>query len=271
MSRSAQSRSPRMSWYLGFLLLAVAGCQNDPMVLNGKLDRSEKEKLALTEQNRDLQRRLDTAVKDNQQLHANLGLEQQQVAVSEKKLRLIDENLKETAQKLELARQQNQQNEEKIRNASMRRDGGVTIQPNTTALEEVRIAGVRSRRDGDVVRIELPCGELFGQDGVQIRPETVSWLCNVAADVARAYPDQRIGIEGNTDTAPPSRGTHQELSVARAMAVYNVLITRTRLQPNQLIVVGHGANNPIVSNGTPNGRARNNRIEFVVYPQRVTN
>ena len=52
------------------------------------------------------------------------------------------------------------------------------------------------------------------------------------------------------------------------MTVYDVLVSRTRLQPNQLFVIGHGPNRPVVSNATPDGKQRNRRIELVIYPER---
>jgi outer membrane protein OmpA-like peptidoglycan-associated protein len=38
------------------------------------------------------------------------------------------------------------------------------------------------------------------------------------------------------------------------------------MPPRQLFVVGHGSSHPIVSNATDAGRARNRRIDIVVYP-----
>ena len=35
----------------------------------------------------------------------------------------------------------------------------------------------------------------------------------------------------------------------------------------QLFVVGHGGSHPVVSNATDAGRARNRRIEVVIYPE----
>jgi chemotaxis protein MotB len=93
----------------------------------------------------------------------------------------------------------------------------------------------------------------------------------VAAELVRTYPEQIIGVEGHTDTDPivgsQVRSNH-ELSIARAQAVFDVLVARTRLQGNQLFVVGHGSNHPIVSNATPEGKQRNRRVELVVYPDR---
>jgi outer membrane protein OmpA-like peptidoglycan-associated protein len=53
------------------------------------------------------------------------------------------------------------------------------------------------------------------------------------------------------------------------MAVYDVLVSQGRASPKQLFVVGHGANHPVVSNATAEGRRRNRRVELVIYPERV--
>jgi outer membrane protein OmpA-like peptidoglycan-associated protein len=40
-----------------------------------------------------------------------------------------------------------------------------------------------------------------------------------------------------------------------------------RLWLEQVFVVGHGTNHPVVSNAPPAGKACNRRIEIVVYPE----
>ena len=94
----------------------------------------------------------------------------------------------------------------------------------------------------------------------------------MAAEIARSYPGQIVGIEGHTDSDPirSAPGANEHLSVGRAMAVYQELITRSQLQPAQLFVAGHGSNHPVVSNATPAGKQRNNRVELVVYPDKAT-
>ena len=58
-------------------------------------------------------------------------------------------------------------------------------------------------------------------------------------------------------------------SLARAQAVFEYLVARSRLRPNQLFVVGHGGNHPVVSNATTAGKLHNRRVELAIYPDRV--
>ena len=95
---------------------------------------------------------------------------------------------------------------------------------------------------------------------------------SVAAELRRNFPDQIIGIEGHTDNSPTHSQqfpSNHHLSAAQALAVYNSLMQRGTIAAQQLFVIGHGANHPVVSNATDAGRARNRRVEFVVYPERI--
>ena len=78
-----------------------------------------------------------------------------------------------------------------------------------------------------------------------------------ANEVLRTYPDQMIAVEGHTDNDPVGGiqfHSNRELSLARAMSVYEVLIGRARIPDDQLTVVAHGSNRPVVSNGSPEGK-----------------
>ncbi len=54
--------------------------------------------------------------------------------------------------------------------------------------------------------------------------------------------------------------------MARATAVYQYLVARGQIPSNRMFIVGHGSNHPVVSNATAAGKARNSRVELVVYP-----
>lgn len=83
------------------------------------------------------------------------------------------------------------------------------------------------------------------------------------AEIIKACPGSRVEVEGHTD----SEGTderNQRLSERRARAVINSLV-RAGVPEERLSAVGYGASRPVASNDTPEGMARNRRIEFRVF------
>ncbi len=256
--------------------VVLAGCADNAMVLKGRLTQAEQQQTAMSRQFQQLQDRANALDRDNQEMSTLLAQARQQTKVSEDQLAALRDQLRSVTAELAQARTQNESTEKRVQamTASMQRQGGVSITPNNSFLQTlpaINIAGVFVRRDGDVIRIELPGNSLFDSGSARLRPGAINLISDVAAELVRTYPDQIIGVEGHTDNDPiianQARNNH-ELSVARALTVFDILVTRTRLQANQLFVVGHGANHPIVSNATPEGKQRNRRVELVVYPER---
>jgi flagellar motor protein MotB len=261
------------------LLLSACplGCAENSLLVKGQMDRLQQQQVAMARQVQELQSRAGSLDRDNQELGSLLAQSRQKNKVAEDQLALTRDQLTSVTSQLAQARDEKKTLEQKAQTltASMHRQGGVTISPNNSFLESLpaaNIPGVQVRRDGDVIRVELPGRELFEENSYVFRAGAVKLIGDVAAEIYRVYPDQTIGVEGHLDGqsgADQPRGTHQ-LSVARALAVYDVLTTKTRLSARQLFVVGHGANHPVVSNATPAGRERNRRIELVIYPERGT-
>lgn len=86
-------------------------------------------------------------------------------------------------------------------------------------------------------------------------------LLDEVADAVKECPGT-LRIEGHTD----STGSEEEnvtLSRNRAYAVRNALIARN-VNPQRLVAEGYGATRPVAVNTTPEGRARNRRIEIRV-------
>jgi OOP family OmpA-OmpF porin len=72
-----------------------------------------------------------------------------------------------------------------------------------------------------------------------------------------------LKVEGNTD----SRGnaaTNRSLSQRRARAVRNYLVKNFGIPEERFVAVGHGADNPVASNATEDGRALNRRTDIKV-------
>jgi chemotaxis protein MotB len=60
--------------------------------------------------------------------------------------------------------------------------------------------------------------------------------------------------------------TNWELSAARATSVVRYLEDAVGIDPRRLSAVGFGPNRPMDANDTPEGRARNRRIEIKLLP-----
>jgi type VI secretion system protein ImpK len=76
----------------------------------------------------------------------------------------------------------------------------------------------------------------------------------------------RIKVVGHTDSSPMSNArfpSNFELSVERAKAVAEVL-KGGLTQPNRIIIEGKGEDSPIAPNTTPEGRAKNRRVEIFI-------
>ncbi len=86
-------------------------------------------------------------------------------------------------------------------------------------------------------------------------------LLDRIAEVAKACPGT-LRIEGHTD-GTGSRAANQALSQARAEAVLDALASRG-VSRDRLIAVGFGPDEPVASNATAEGKARNRRIELHV-------
>lgn len=73
-----------------------------------------------------------------------------------------------------------------------------------------------------------------------------------------------LSIEGHTDSQD-RLGKNQELSEARARAVLEYLASKG-VEPSRMTSAGFGGSQPIADNETPEGRAKNRRIEFEILP-----
>jgi flagellar motor protein MotB len=255
----------------------TVGCSPNQYALQGQVQNLQQQQIAVAQQHTELQSRATALDQDNQELERLLAQSQQQVRLLEDQLLAVRDQLSSTTTQLADVRDKYQNTDEKARTlaASLRKRGGAEIQANSSlsgTLPGLNLPGVEVRRDGDVLRIELPGNRLFVSGSARLLPEAGQLIEQVAAEITRAYPDRIIGVEGHTDSDPVAAGqwaNNHQLSVGRAMAVYDHLLARCGMTPEQLMVVGHGSNHPVVSNATPAGKERNRRVELVIYPDRV--
>jgi chemotaxis protein MotB len=100
-------------------------------------------------------------------------------------------------------------------------------------------------------------------DGTKALAEVAGTLRTVGA--------KRFQVAGHTDTQPITTDkkkefpTNWELSTARAIAVVK-LLTAQGVDPATLSAAGYGPYDPVASNATPDGMAKNRRIEITLVP-----
>ena len=84
--------------------------------------------------------------------------------------------------------------------------------------------------------------------------------------VMLAFDDVKLSIEGHTDSTG-SDETNRKLSLARADSV-KVFLTEMGVAASIMTTAGLGPEKPLMPNDTPEGRARNRRVEIVMVDAR---
>jgi outer membrane protein OmpA-like peptidoglycan-associated protein len=80
-----------------------------------------------------------------------------------------------------------------------------------------------------------------------------------------ALRDCRLVIAGHTDSVGSER-YNMDLSRRRASSVASWLEERMGVGSDRLILTAYGFHHPIADNGTPEGMAKNRRVEFILLP-----
>jgi flagellar motor protein MotB len=222
----------------------------------------------------DLNFRTGSLDADNTDLVGRMAQMEQERQILHDQVRLLQKQLTQTATQLREERLARAETDSKVQvlEASTRREGGATITANTShqeVLPMIEAAGLELRRDGDVVRIELPADQLFLSGTAQFHQGAYGLLDRAANVISQHYPQQVIVVEGHTSIEPVPGGRYSthELAAAQATAVFNQLTQRNRLPADQLKILAHGPTQPLVSNASTAGQAKNRRVELVIYPE----
>ena len=117
---------------------------------------------------------------------------------------------------------------------------------------------------GPKLVMELSDSLLFDAGSADLTPAAVQLLKPVG-EVLGAR-DYNIHVEGHTDNVPISGRfkNNFELSTSRAVNVIMSLTEAAQLPPDMFSASGYGEYRPVASNDTPEGRAKNRRVDFVV-------
>jgi chemotaxis protein MotB len=127
-----------------------------------------------------------------------------------------------------------------------------------------RKVNVTIRRRGLVVQL-LTDKVFFASGEATLKPEAAR-LVEKIGGIVRDEHRHPVVVEGYTDSQPISTSRYSSnwaLSGARASAVVEDF-ARTGVLANRMSLQGYGSQLPIDTNSTPEGRARNRRVEIVL-------
>lgn len=138
--------------------------------------------------------------------------------------------------------------------------------------KELADKDVQISRLKDQLKVTVASEILFPSGSAELSEEGMDVLRKVAKAANQSRDEVRV--EGHTDTDPIALTlaqyypTNWELSTARAAVAVRALESSGMLPAARLSAVGYGDSRPVVPNDTPEGKAKNRRVEIVFTPEK---
>lgn len=134
--------------------------------------------------------------------------------------------------------------------------------------------------DGKGLTVQQKDGKVYVSMENKLLFQTGSWAVGdegkkavvAVGKVLADNPDISVLIEGHTDNdkfagAVSGVENNWDLSTKRATAIVNILSENKTVNKQNLTAAGRGEYAPMVANDTPDGKAKNRRIEIILTPK----
>lgn len=127
---------------------------------------------------------------------------------------------------------------------------------------------VKIEYNSNIVKLTIEGELLFDSGRAELKQEAYS-LIDIVSKILleQDLTNKTIQIEGHTDNLNINTvrfPSNWELSQARAIAVGYVFIDKYNIDPSKIAATGYGEYRPIDNNSTPEGRAKNRRVEIKI-------
>lgn len=135
---------------------------------------------------------------------------------------------------------------------------------NTEELKDVDVQVLKG-----VVYISLSDNMLYKSGSYEISEQANNVLSKIAK-IIKDYNEYDVLIEGNTDNVPINKTNirnNWDLSALRASSVVQALQNNHGVNPQRMTAGGRGEYNPVASNATEAGKAKNRRTQIIVTPK----
>lgn len=204
---------------------------------------------------------LDSNMKKNRELLAQLEAKEKALAAEQERLNKLKSDLQERSQRVDelegmIAAQE----------ASLKK----LKETLSRALNSFEGKGLTVEQKNGKVYVSMENKLLFGSGSWTVGTEGRRAVSEVAKVLAE-NPEIGVLIEGHTDNVPYNGGgqivDNWDLSTKRATAIVNIIRENKGVHPQNLTAAGRGEHAPVATNDTAEGKSKNRRIEIILTPK----
>ena len=134
----------------------------------------------------------------------------------------------------------------------------------TDIIDEINrldIPDVTVREEEEGISISLEDIGFYPDSSVMLPGEQAK--LDRIAQILMRYPERDILVSGHTALAGTAEG-RMNLSIERAKAVADYLLSRNVRSADRIVIRGYGAERPVADNSTEDGMRRNRRVEITI-------
>ena len=133
---------------------------------------------------------------------------------------------------------------------------------------EIKAGKIELKLEPRGLVVSLREATFFPSGGDEIAPDSYATLEKIGG-MLHTLPNPVL-LEGHTDSIPIHTSRYRsnwELSAARSIAMLEFLVRRLELPRERFGIAGYAETHPIAGNDTPEGRAKNRRVDMVILNQ----
>ena len=137
----------------------------------------------------------------------------------------------------------------------------------TTAKADLALESLQRLKPERKMVLNFTGGANFATNSIQFSDQAKKDIDSFLSDLKGYSSDDGslvFVVAGHTDNVGGDRFNY-ELSKRRADSIAGFLTTERKIDPARIVVVGYGESAPVADNQTEAGRAKNRRVEILVY------
>lgn len=185
----------------------------------------------------------------------------------EERLGLTEEELKAMLEELDMTEEELKKLLSNMEEEKMKQSEELAERIEESIAESMMQDKIDVEFNANCVILSLSGAFLFDSGQASLKREAIPVLDKIGVILTK-YADHTVEIEGHTDSVPLNGGRYENndvLSSYRALAVFNYLKDNAAIDPGVMKHTGRGEYIPVADNATPEGRAKNRRVEIKIY------